>query len=1014
MANGATTTTIPASSTIDEAIGNKSGASVRIAADSLAAQVVASTAMAAKLTSLKGEVLPGPNENYVTDDQLAALAAGGAGGNYSFATIAALNAYVAPPAGVRVRVMEDNGEYEKVGAAGVGPWVRVGNWPDKSDANITRYAARRPLNPRKICSTGTGASFYNGTTTVGADSTSGGVFIPAGSTGAGSTWQALYKYDLAVSEARAGITYRYTITLATSPEVVNELTSGSTLALSMLFTENSTGNTGDVANYRFQRQSEKVVTYEVDYEFFGDEVQLQQWFSITGSNAAVAADTHLTIIKCDEMRLDSDSQGEVIEYLAAPMPDKLLPVTLRRNSLQPDVVRIHDGWGMLIPAGTKGLNSILRDGLPVFDIPPGTEIQVTYNYETSAGFATETPMTYAATRYLTDPTLPGLGINAGASLTKISDTAYQGVIRYTVEADCYSVELAVLPNGGSAQVRTTDGRIQLVGVSLEVTKATPGKISEIVANYREAVQAWMARRPNSIGEVVTAGPNGIEDHTSIRAAVAAAGRGAAPQRPKLVKVSPGIYAAEISETQDIWPRDFVNVESVRGPDETIIMALFPAGTPNQDKYEGVLWDKSCDLRGLKVAVRNARYACHAEAGGNPIFLDALMEDCWLEHLGADGWASPSAFGCGMHGGEHLRLRRTTMLSPTQALGFHDNIDMLNPCHMDVGGCTMFAHNDGGDAIGVSCIGSGVMSKATFDGCSINGLVTQRTANWLSPRIQPANRFSYRMFFKNCAPVSWYADNDVDCLEIRSIGGANTNVQLSEAGATLLFGTAPHVIAGGVGYGARIYSQWAISKEGISPTVPVSLAEKLGDCSLVPKYLGVRFDNAETYVLELDQNFTGQTNQAIVDWLNGALAAEMPQGTGGRAFYVSRPYTDRAPIFQIDRERYAKNRHSAPIAKETVLAWSGGWGGVEPMTAAHSAADFAGVALNDALIGGDVRLLGSGAVNQRNVSLSGGISLGDTFEIGPTPGAIVQGSTRPIFKAVTGTAGLATLEFLQAA
>jgi hypothetical protein len=949
------------------------------------------------------------NRRYVTDAEKAAISGVSFWSGLTYATTAQLTADLAHPAGTVALSLENNGEYVKSGASGSGSWSFLRTHASEQDADRTKYAARRVIPHRPIATLAAGAQFWDGSTTTGATNSSGGFKIPSGQTGVGTNLQSLYTFTTDFCASMAGRKVRFVMTLRTSPDFLAELTDGGTLRLSTVFSENGAGTTGVVENKKFVQQTPTTATYEVDYTFVGDEVQLQHYFSVTAGNVAVSADTYCCIELCDILPMDADGQRDVIEYVTTPFPDNLLTACKRRNSIAYPAYSIKQGLGMAIPIGNNGSGRILRNELPVFNLPVGTEILVTYDYETSANLWDETPITRAGTRFLNNGSTTA--ISANTTCVEVSPTLTRATIKDTIASNQRGVEISILPNGGTAVNRTSVGKIYLTAVRMEITKAPTGQVAEIIASYRECVQAFLNSRPDYAAEIVTGGPNGTEDYASIKDATDAAGRGAGPQYRKIVLVSPGVYASEVDSENDIRPGEYVQIMGQLEAERQFIDARFPAGTPDQDLIEGMFVDRTADVRNIHIIAENCRYGIHWEAGGVPIGAISNIDDCVIEHLGADGWSSPTAIGIGMHGGQFLNFRRITAVSTTQAVGWHDNINMIQPCTITFEDCHLLGTGEDANALGASCYGSGLISYQFARGCSINGNVAQRTAGWLSTIYQPANRYGFKQVFANCTPFSWYSDTVVDCLECRSIPGATSKVQLSGTAAPVLFGNAPHIVPGGVGYPARAYSQGAISKEGITPEVPVTLAERLGDRSLVSITLGVRFDSAITYNLVLDQDYSASDNPTILAHLNAKLTAAMGGSTGGRAFYVSRPFDDRAPIYEPDREGMALNVSGSAILHRAVLVYDGG--GVRPMTASDPVSAMPVVAIGDSLAGGWVRFKRTGQINQRLLSFDGSpsIAAGDTFEIGSTAGALVEGSSRPIFRARTSTAGKAVLEFI---
>jgi DNA/RNA endonuclease YhcR with UshA esterase domain len=311
----------------------------------------------------------------------------------------------------------------------------------------------------------------------------------------------------------------------------------------------------------------------------------------------------------------------------------------------------------------------------------------------------------------------------------------------------------------------------------------------------------------------------------------------------------------------------------------------------------------------------------------------------------------------------------------------------------------------GTALAVQCLGSGKPDRLVLRDTEVRGPMTMNGDPWLSADAanQVANQMEVEVYLSGSSPVPWTNSNTATSLELRSAAGASSAVAVSGTGADALFGKQPTYVAGGVGFAARVYSVPAITNYAGT----ASIGALLGDCSSVNKSLVIQFDGSINKTITLNQNYTAQSNATILTALNAALA------DGTRGFYQTSAYTNRARIFQLDREVEIENVDSTTITKGMAVSNSVSRFKGKVALSSDAATLLVGIALDDIVPGARGRVLKRGAViHQDQIAFSGtpSIVFGDVFGVSGTPGLIVEGASVTMLRAVEVLAdGKAVLE-----
>lgn len=667
-------------------------------------------------------------------------------------------------------------------------------------------------------------------------------------------------------------------------------------------------------------------------------------------------------------------------------------------------------YGFSIPAGASGAGSFMACKVPITSLSVGTLVEFSFLFITSSAIDGESIINSGAAVSKGDGTNDALV----APFSEIVPTVWKGTITRQIQARDIAAEFYFVI-GGASGVRTASAQVLIAQASMTVSAASDPQTShDEVASYRAAIDG-LRSTIEGYGKVVYVSPSG-GDYSTIRAAVAAETPGRRAGSPTALFVAPARYSSEAGVGLNVKPGDYILVDGQGPEDEVVIDARLPGNTADQSAISPLdIIAANVHFRNLTVLGENVRYPAHIEAGAVRKRSTQVFEDVTFRHYGSTGWGSHTAVGVGHHTGNKQIFRRCTMISPTLAYGCHNNVDWMAPATVQIEDSHLVALEDEGQALSAGSIGAGVMSSISLRNCVLNGHVYAFTSGWQSRKIgtHRGNRYEYKIVADNCSPFDWRSACAVEVLELRSVAGGASNIYMQGAARSRLFGNLPAYRLGGVGYAARAYSQHAVAVLSGEYDPGVSLAARLGNRASDPWTLELYIDGGSNTPIVLDANYSAMTNAQVVTNLNAKLAAALGGSAGGRAFMLSTPYQNRAPIFQPSREGMAKNSDSTAILKGHALKWDGRH--VKLMTAADAVDLFAGIALDEGMPGQPTRFQRNGWINGVHLIFTGApsVSLRDKFEIGGQPGELVEGSTRPILRARSAQSFGPTFELLAA-
>ncbi|WP_437871164.1 hypothetical protein ACSD7O_19540 [Methylorubrum extorquens] len=867
-----------------------------------------------------------------------------------------------------------------------------------------------------------GAVYWNGSTSTGAGETSGGLRVPQGQTGIFSQHRTRFQPTAAQRTKFAGRPVQFMVAFRSTVGALTALRDSAGFSTLGGVIEGVPTIVG-VKIYSIRPDLWLAVG---DAVLTGNESVITIALQVSGNTIPVAADVSFVAIGALFMPVDATGTTDVLADLMQPLAlraDNLIAAArVRYAPLLGAAPGVTDRV-LVIPAGQSGAGSLAIYGAPVAGLQAGTRVRCRFAIQVAGGaFVTggvaqaNPPVTlielFGATVEMTD----GSQVGAVADLKATSPTTYEASVTFTATGAERIAEFYLKVDENSA-VRLTEGQIRVGQMFVDVLSTEPTTtVAAQTARLTESFRAFIAAAPDRFRDWCSASSLSDGDYGTIREAVAAMRTGGSQDQPNRVVVLPGTYTNECATGVSINPADYVEIVGKGARRDVEIIARLPDNQAAQDSQQPILLTRSGRLSGLTVRGRNVKYPGHLEAGNAPVAAIWDIDDCEFVHEGATVWTETSALGVGQNDGSRLTATGSTFLSPTSGVGIHNNTAWARGARAAFTGCNLIGTGDSATSLAVTSQGAGVMSTVNLRGCVLSGRI-HHYVSFLPGTPLSAYRgapWEYTVRITDSDPVDWLSPCPFDVLTLTSVAAGNSAAAVGNTGAVRLFGRRPDVRAGAADYAARLHSSHLVSVPDGQFDPGVGLGARLGDMrGAAARPLDIFWDGSSTPVtISLDQNYAGMTNAQVLANLNGKLSAAMGGNTGGRAFSLSQPYHNRAPIRQPDREATAVNAGTATILKGHVLAKVGRR--VRLMTATDAASAFAGIALDDAVPGRSVRFLKTGLIGQAHLLFDGDqtFTAGARYQISAAnPGRLVPGTDLPVLSVRSVEAYGAALEII---
>ncbi|GJD73335.1 hypothetical protein [Methylobacterium goesingense] len=860
----------------------------------------------------------------------------------------------------------------------------------------TLAAPKFTLANRPFTAISNGAQFFDGFSTVGATEESGGFRIPAGQTGRNTQVRARCVLKPGEAVLRAGRPATFVGTFRTSIDILNAVKDAAGNG-TLVFVGDGSANPVTVRAYAIALDT---LCLEGSVVLTGTETQINLIGLVGSTTAPVAADVTMALISTEWFVSDATGTTDVLDTRLAPLPmavGELISVSTNFYlSLANGAAAAFQGRGFRIPAGSSGKGTVVATELPLTGLDVGTVVHPRFVFQASSDIeATTILYTYGVTIDYLDGSQGAGGI---FTLRRVSAGVYEAAGDVTIAFGAKTLTYYLGVAEGSVAVPAIK-IVALRQIRMDIV-STPGTTtaSAQVQRYEEAVRSRMQHRP-TYRDNVTVAADGSTDFLRVRAAVDAVRFAASADEPNTVFVRGGDVQA-CTPTASIDPANFVNIAGVGGAEANKLLGLFPDNQANQFQIQILNLKTSGRFSDLWFEGRNIRYPGHLESGNSR---ERAVQDflrCVFIHRGATTWANTTAIGVGHHAGNRQTFLSCTALSPTSAFGCHDNTNWNEPASALFEGGSLTATNDDGTCIDATSMGSGQLSTITARGVTLAGFVNLGCVYTIPGVLlenHRANRYGYRVSLEGCSPVDWVATCNVSCLALGSVAGPTSAVAFDGPLFKALFGPNPDVRRGAADYPAVAYSFHAVEVQDGEPDPGVGLGPRLGDLSAAPLSGTLVFDGGAAITLTADKNYNQFSNSGVISDLNAKLATAMGGSTGGRMFRLAKPYQNRGPVYQPDREGNGLNVDTATILKGQPLAWVGKH--VRQMTGADTINRFAGFALDDAIPGDSIRFQRTGWINDKHLLFSALPTsvVGDIFGVGATPGVLTKGADRGLLR-----------------
>lgn len=670
--------------------------------------------------------------------------------------------------------------------------------------------------------------------------------------------------------------------------------------------------------------------------------------------------------------------------------------------------------GVNIPAGATGIGSYQTYKIALGDYPAGTRIRFATYLETSSNLNSTFTSRGVGVSGLQGDNQQVAGSTSATQLSENVMLLQGDYITQGSPKELMGLYLAILGSAAGAGARYFTHTATFVQVVSAPAAQSPNTLAA-------------ATRESADGEIdyintVTVAPSGA-DYTTLTAAFQNI-VGRSDNKWGLVLVAPGVYPT----LNAAWP-PFVRVIGLGSkPEDCWIKGELPDDVaPAQTGANQTAWiNETGDAVNIRLTCRNMRYPFHSDSGASNNRARMAFIDCIIQHFGNKGafdyqtstggnpsavWTAVSAFGCGTHSGQKILSKNTIWIAPSKAFYVHDSVNWTEDCEIELDGGAVIGLDVSGYSCDIKYLGSN--RKTIFrvrPGTLLRGPIniddkTGVSTGWLntSLAVQPSNRMQGVLILEGgAANVSWTSvQTNCVCLELRGPSpSATTPFVLSGDAAVSLFGPlADYRPCTTLPARTAVYSDFAITSD---VNASVGLPSRLGDKTAAPQTLNVAC-GALSGSIVLDQNYGAMANNAaVITALNAKLVAA---GLSTITFNTATPYDERALVLKNDLEMYVKNTDAGTIARGNGVAINVRQGEVKLMVSATTAAEFAGVALEDIPAGSYGRVLRAvkGAqISQTHLVLSGvTAALGVTIGPGATAGAFSSGGVAVLHCVETG-------------
>lgn len=524
-------------------------------------------------------------------------------------------------------------------------------------------------------------------------------------------------------------------------------------------------------------------------------------------------------------------------------------------------------------------------------------------------------------------------------------------------------------------------------------------------------------------------------------------RDAGPDKPYLIKVYPGEYAAlEVAafNSKESGPGNYAFIRgkdyvSLQGTDreQVIIRGELPdnlGATFSYESYQTMYWHAhNSSIKNLTITAHNLRYPVHIDGGATGLSdVYTSFKEVTLIHYGNEGdaarWKSWHPLGLGLSQGQVIVAEECIFQSPSWPLYMHTNSNFNKASKLIFRNCRF---NGTGEHRLLACLqslGSHQQDEVRLENCTWDdGYIMQANdVPYLSYKRedQHYNHCDLKITGHGNSPFLWLPAFRGEVLKITSKAsdGGTVSIDTTSSAFALIMGNNENshrystTVSGEVQSGGYVrrkgkgvikaYARGCVDvgeESTVKNTYIKSLGKRLGNCTVTPKTLRM-IVNGKKYEVVFNQDYIGEgiksdsipaaySNQQIIAAIQAVIGevAEVSLWIAGNDYFPEfTDYVTRA----VAKE---------PIQKGMAVVYDPA-GKLRRATGIEH--KIGGIALDDMLPGEKGRVLkkgyiaaGTAACFQALVEKELVVKKGERLGIGTTPGILSRSATGKPFYAI---------------
>jgi hypothetical protein len=451
-------------------------------------------------------------------------------------------------------------------------------------------------------------------------------------------------------------------------------------------------------------------------------------------------------------------------------------------------------------------------------------------------------------------------------------------------------------------------------------------------------------------------------------------------------------SAGLGQYAFFWGKDYVSLDG-GSPDNCFIRCELPDSLEDCQQYlpsfkksdyglyQPIFWNYQAEVSNIRVACRNIRYPLHIDGGTNDCKnYNQNIKNCTLTHEGkfgdAVGTIGGTASGFGMSSGQRLMFEEC-IFEAEPGLYVHDNKNFEEPSRITFKNCTVNNHkiNIVGGIV-IENLNSPVESVFEIENCRFNQDAWIATNESLYDETKlNADTFNYKLI-TDTNPMPLFPTYRTKGLRIKSksttypstvrvkIGSTAFNIIGFKDEVNLIVRNKYHRIQqygyqyrdGGDGLQGELIGMANIAENTVNGKQLIKLGVRLGDCTQLNKNLIIEIDGSE-YTVFFNKDYTSYSNVDIINEILETIGdvAEIDEYNVNGDWY---------PVFK--GILYRKNTDTVAIESGMGVVFTDN-GGCRIALSTDKKID--GIAMDNAVVGGELRIITRGRLNYQNYRYS---------------------------------------------